>query len=385
MPFGRSGATRAFRWAGAPYRLLEAADLRVVALVLGLKLLLLGFGAAAFQVLSNQPIVHADGLFAIWNRWDAPHYLFLAEHGYQSVGEQRWFLAFLPLFPWLVRLLAPLCGTYLAAAFVLATLCSFVLAVLFRRLVALDVESLAETAVWYLFVFPTAYFLHIGYTEGLFLSLTVGAFLAARRGHWWLAGLLGALAGLTRINAIVLVPALATEAWSDYLCDRRWRARWLWIGLVLAGLAGYLYLNQVVGGHPLRFLEYQHDHWARELAWPWVGLRDSLRSLAWRAPADAHMVGAEEIFFVLLGLVATLASWFRTRRSYAVWMTGNWLMFACQPFIFAVPRFSLTLFPMFLVFAQLARNRVVAALLSAWSLLFLALFASQFVRGHWAF
>jgi hypothetical protein len=380
--FGRSGATRGLRWTGG---LLEAADFRVLALVLGLKLLLLAFGAAAFQVLSNQELVRVDELFRIWNRWDAPHYLFLAEHGYQSVGEQRWLLAFLPLFPWLVRALAPLSGSYLAAAFVLATFCSLVLAVLFRRLVAMDAGDLAETAVWYLFVFPTAYFLHIGYTEGLFLALTVGSFLAARRGRWWLAGLLGGLAGLTRINAVVLLPALATEAWSAYRRERRWRAGWLWIGLVLVGLAGYLWLNQVVGGHPLRFIDYQRDHWAREVAWPWIGLEGSWRSLTWRAPAEAHMVGAEEILFVLLGLGATLMSWFRARRSYAVWMTGNWLMFVCQPFIFAVPRFSLALFPMFLLFAQLARRRVVAALLTAWSLLFLALFASQFVRGHWAF
>jgi hypothetical protein len=48
-------------------------------------------------------------------------------------------------------------------------------------------------------------------------------------------------------------------------------------------------------------------------------------------------------------------------------------------------RYTLLLFPLFLLFAQTARNRVLGALLLAWSLLFFALFASQFVQGRWAF
>ena len=97
------------------------------------------------------------------------------------------------------------------------------------------------------------------------------------------------------------------------------------------------------------------------------------------------MVGFEELFFVLLGLAATIVSCLRQRLSYAVWMLGNWLMFASQPFIFAVPRFTLTLFPMFFLMAQLSKNRTVGALLTFWSLLFFALFVGQFVQGRWAF
>ena len=41
----------------------------------------------------------------------------------------------------------------------------------------------------FLLIFPTAYFLHIGYTESLFLALVLGSFLAARTDRWWLAGL----------------------------------------------------------------------------------------------------------------------------------------------------------------------------------------------------
>jgi hypothetical protein len=50
-----------------------------------------------------------------------------------------------------------------------------------------------------------------------------------------------------------------------------------------------------------------------------------------------------------------------------------------------MPRYMLTMFPIFILFALLARNRLWYAVITIWSLLFLALFTSLFVRGLWAF
>jgi hypothetical protein len=43
------------------------------------------------------------------------------------------------------------------------------------------------------------------------------------------------------------------------------------------------------------------------------------------------------------------------------------------------------MFPIFILFALLGRNRFWNAVITIWSLLFLALFTSLFVRGWWAF
>jgi Gpi18-like mannosyltransferase len=66
-----------------------------------------------------------------------------------------------------------------------------------------------------LFIFPTAFFLHIPYTESTFLALTVGCFLAARKRKWLLAGILGGLACLTRINGLILCFAILFEVWNE--------------------------------------------------------------------------------------------------------------------------------------------------------------------------
>jgi len=359
--------------------------LQVAVLVLAVKALLLLFGMVSYQTLTDNPLGSLREAFAIWERWDALHYLSLAKDGYAAEGERRVLLAFYPLFPWLVRLAARLTGDFLAAGVLVAGLASVAAGVCLYLLAAEDAApDEAQRAVWFLLIFPSAYVLHIPYSEGLFLALALGAFVAARRRRWLVAGLLGGLAALTRVNAVWLVPALAMEAYRD----RRvvgWRGPLAAATLVGAGLAAHLALNWSVAGDPFAFLALHRDHWYRRLDWPWAGPLEAWRALNRKSPAEAMMVGWQELLFALLGLAGSIAAWCTQRTSYAVWMTGNWLMFVSQPFMYGVPRLSLVLFPLFLLFARLSRRPLWAALLTAPSLLLLALFASLFTQGYWVF
>jgi hypothetical protein len=150
----------------------EQTDWTTVQLVVGLKLGVLLLGALIMRLRGRAAMTSPLEWLAIWNRWDAPHYLDLAQYGYQSYGEQRLFLVFYPLYPWLTRLLTWPGDTYLLGAFLVSAISSVIAGLLFVRLVRLD-ESLrvARLALWFLVIFPTAYFLHIGYTESLFLAL----------------------------------------------------------------------------------------------------------------------------------------------------------------------------------------------------------------------
>ena len=362
-------------------------DWPLVGMIVAIKMLVLLFGVEAYSVLQNQSAGAFRGWLEIWNRWDAPHYLDLAREGYVAAGDERFWIVFYPLYPWTVRLCAFVSGDYLASAFIVSALASIAAGLLLQRLVRLDCdEEVARGAVWFMFIFPTSYFLHIGYTESLFLALTLGAFLAARQGRWWLAGTIGALASLTRINGSLLIPALAVEAFGVYRRERRWRWEWLWIAFVGCGFALYLLLNWKVLGDPLAFLRIQRGHWYRELTAPWVGIGATWESVMTRAPAEALMVGWQEFFFVMLGLASTIWCWLKLRPSYAVWMTLNWLLWTSTSFVLSTPRYTLILFPIYVLFAQLSDARVIwRSLLTVWSLMMLALFASLFVQGQWAF
>lgn len=363
-------------------------DWSVVGLMLAVKASLFLFAVHAYYVASDKAIPTLRDWLTIWNRWDAPHYLDLARDGYVATGEQRLWLVFYPLYPWLVRLFAFLAGgDYLVGAFLVSTLASLAAGLLLLRLARLDApDAVAQSAVVFLFIFPTSYFLHIGYTESLFVALAVGCFLAARTDRWWLAGLLGALAGLTRINGSILVPALAVEALQQYRTTRRFNPQWLWIALAGCGFAGYLALNKHVTGDALAFTKIASQHWYKSLTWPWAGIIEVYGSIAWRAPSEAQMVGMQELVFILLGLVCTVWCWRTMRPSYGVWMTLNWLLWTSTSFVLSAPRYTLILFPIYILFARLAAARPLwGIIISLWSLLLLSLFVTRFVQGLWAF
>lgn len=364
---------------------LRRREWRSIAIVVSIKALLFLFAGQSFQVLQNQRVAGVRGWFELWNRWDSLNYQKLAEFGYSATGELQPLLVFYPLYPWTVRLFAFVTRDYLVSAFIVSTLASLATAIVLQRLVELDYsKELAQRAVWFLFIFPTSYFLHIGYTESLFLMLALSAVFAARKQRWLLAGVFGALTCLTRANGLVLMPVLVVEAGHQYWTTRRWRWQWLCIGLVGLGFGGYLLLNKHVTGDPFAFTSLMRQFFSKSLSSPLTGIDNAIGSMS-RDPSEAEMIGTQEVLFIALGFVCTIVSWLKLRPAYSVWMTGNWLLFVCVSFVLSVPRYTLTMFPIFILFAMLAARRVWLTVITVWSILYLSFFVSLFVWGRWAF
>jgi hypothetical protein len=389
-------------------------DWIVVGWVLAIKILLFYFGAKSYAVLWDKYLTSPYQWFEIWDQWDFGYYQKIAELGYSGTDGST---AFYPLFPWLLGVVAYFSRSYLAAGLVISGFASIVAAILLRRLVQLDYPaSVAMRSVWFLLIFPTAYFLHVGYSEGLFLALALACILAARVDRWWLAGVLGAFCWMTRGVGAVLIPALAVEAAQQYWVRRKsgshgavspclssgggnasaqrgdynktrrsaWEWRWLWIAFVPVGFAVYLLINWRVSGNPFDFLRTRQVSFEQSFALPSVGIRQALWAL-YPTPREAEMVGAQELSFAALGFICTIISWIKLRPIYATWMTASLVLFVSVNFLQSIPRYTLTMFPIFILFSLLGSNRFWAGVLTVWSLLLFALFVVLFARGEWAF
>ena len=102
-------------------------------------------------------------------------------------------------------------------------------------------------------------------------------------------------------------------------------------------------------------------------------------------PSARLLGGPAEIIFALLGLSLTIYGFFRIRLSYCLYALATWLIVTSTGFWLSIPRYTLSIFPIFIVMALLGRKKHVNYLIIFISILFYALFLSSFVRFQWAF
>jgi hypothetical protein len=102
---------------------------------------------------------------------------------------------------------------------------------------------------------------------------------------------------------------------------------------VPAGFGVYLLLNWKISAEPFAFLRSRKALFDISAAWPWVGVRGNITHLDWRSPAEAEMIGTQELYFTALGLICVVAAWLKLRPAYTVWMTGSWLPVVSATFI----------------------------------------------------
>ncbi|WP_327655012.1 hypothetical protein [Streptomyces sp. NBC_00483] len=199
-------------------------------------------------------------------RWDSLWYTRIAEHGYGwSVtlpdGTVHSNLAFFPLLPWLERFVSAVSPlSYADAGLVVSLLAS--LAAAWGIFAVGDLLHGRAAGIWLAVLWgalPVGIVASMAYSEALFTALAAWGLYAVLRQHWVSAGLLAALAGLTRpIGAAVVVAVwVAAALWIAKERRASWR---LALGVLLApaGAAAYvLWVGQRTGGGLFGYLDVQ--------------------------------------------------------------------------------------------------------------------------------
>jgi hypothetical protein len=241
---------------------------RLAAIVLLSRVVVVLAAVAAEGIVGRNPLLTAgDGapLLRSLTAWDGWWYLGIVRDGYHAVPVAGGYhdYAFLPLFPMLVRVLSwPVSGWEGLIAVVTANVLFGVAIVLLVRLTELRFgRELAYRSAALMALFPFSAAFSMAYAESLFMVLALGAFLAVERQRILLAGVLLALATLTRLQGAVLVIPLAWLVWEN---AGRPRPRLAWAALLLGPLAALGAFAWVVWltGDPGSYGQAQGD-WGR--------------------------------------------------------------------------------------------------------------------------
>ena len=341
----------------------------------------------------------SDFLFRTFSQWDARWFLQISLHGYEEVPQAA---AFFPVYPALVHGLAWVTGSQLVAGVLIslaaAAVAAWVLAELGRPLLG---DRGARDAVLYLALYPVAFVFTSLYSEGLFLALSAGAFLAATRGRPVAAGRAGRPgdrheADRARAPARAHPPALARPRPALARCGS------LHSLLLPAAVGLYaLYLDATLGD-PWAFVHAQAD-WNRETSvlGPLEGLRDAvlaagrgardLLDMPAAGPGHEQRVGLWNLSHLLLLAVAGWLTWVAWRRlgaAFGAYSAATLVIVLSSPAegfpLVSLPRLLLVDFPIFLAVSSLTleRPRAREVTLVAFAAVG-AVAAAAFARGIW--
>jgi Mannosyltransferase (PIG-V) len=320
-----------------------------------------------------------DLLFGTFAQWDSVWFVHIAEHGYDS----KQIAAFFPLYPILVHGLAEVVRSTIVAG-VLISLAAGAVAtgVLVRIARPVLGREVAGDAVLFVALYPIAYVFTAIYSDGLFLALAAGAFLAAQQRRPLLAGVLGGLACGTRIVGLALLPALVVLLWPRSRALRQYAvlAPLLFLPAAVGGYA--VYLNHRFGDW-LAFVHAQGSvDWNRHVppAGPFQGFWDAATA-AWHGAGELirHLPRSQNaptglpvhdqwaawnvLQFVLLlaAIWLTAEAWRRLGPAFGLYSAATILIFLSSPARFvplvSEPRFLLSDFPLFLALARSTDGR----------------------------
>ncbi len=318
-------------------------------------------------------------LLAVWGRWDAVHYIDIATKGYQGTN-----MAFFPLYPFLIRVVGAFAGNHLIAGLLISNACFFFGLLFLYKLLEHEYDrTVARRAIFYVSIFPSAVFFSAVYTESLFFMLTVASFYYMRSHRWWLAGAIGCLAALTRVEGVLLIVPFVMEWYAQYRSTPgRGAFNLLASALIPMGLLVYMAYLWVLRADPLYFSHVQ-IHWNRQLAFPWVSVINAFQKIAHASSGQVVANEALEISFTVLMIAVLVGGWNRLRPSYIAYLTLSILVPMCTSSLMSMPRFALVLFPMFAILARWGERPWVNNLILAFSLPLLGLFTVLFADWYW--
>ncbi|MFZ0547639.1 MAG: mannosyltransferase family protein [Candidatus Promineifilaceae bacterium] len=345
-------------------------------------------------------------LLGPWQRFDTLHYLRIARQGYAAVPDS----VFPPIYPYGMRLIGSLIpGSLilgersLSGGLILSNLACIGLFFLLYKVTATTFsdEAAARRAVLFLAVFPASFFLLAGYSESLFILLALGSFWSARRGRFWLAGLLGFLAALTRLTGWILVVPLAYEFYSQRLMTEGQTSLWpvdihgiigrlrgknlvmlTAVFLPALGLLTFFALRGLLEMPPLKSV--YEGFWHQSTGIPGWDLVTAVQQIL---SGNASFVLYLDFLSTFFLLGTTILAFRRLGPSYGLYSAA--LLFfmllpaADQKPLFSFMRYTLAFFPTFMILADAAKNPWINRLIFYPSVALMLYLSGQFFVWGW--
>jgi len=315
-----------------------------------------------------------------WRRWDAQHYINLAELGYQDYIEngEHLFLVFFPLYPWIVRIFHLFIRNWDLACLAVSVLSFCIGSVFFYGVVKEEFgRKIARHSLMFLCCYPFSFFFGGMMTESLFFCLLSAGFFYIRRHKWFVAGVIGIFCSLCRVQGILLLGVGMVEFFVAYrpvglIREKRLKkfltdffTKGSWLFLTVIGNLIYFSINKSVEGDFFRFRYYQKEHWYHTTTYISNCISEILAYL--RAEDNQHIIEIwlPELVIFMLAVACIIYSLRRQPLRYSAFLIVYTVLNYSVTFLISGGRYMLCALPVFVVLSQMLEKRKWLCFLSA--------------------
>jgi len=316
--------------------------------------------------------------------------------GYQDGVARKFAYRHWPLFPWMIKILGKfLQERFLIAGIILSNLFYFLYGIFFYLLARQYFSSsVSLLALGFALIHPGAYSLSAVYNEPVFLFFICAGFYFLKREKYLWAGIFGALASLTRIEAVLVYLPIIYEYFRKTAPEKDsfWaplsgknlqlgfsrllkepRVNWLFL-IPLGSILVLLYFKHI-SGDAFVFVQVHEANIYGHFGFPWQMLYAT-----YLKGADTYL---KEFPLHGLLLLVIIFSWKKVDWSLWVWMVAFWLFYTTNG-NHSYLRYQVMCIPMFLALGRLLENQEVLKYLymiaSAGAMSF---FSAMFINGYW--
>ena len=268
--------------------------------------------------------------------FDGGHYQNISHFGY----IKKFQTAFFPLYPLNVKIIGFITQSHLVAALLISLICTY-LSILVLTKLHLHLGSAVN-----LIFFPLSFFFLTGYTESLFLFLSLSSWYFFRQKKYLLSGALGFLSALSRFYGILLFPSLLLE----YYLSSDKSKKPLFLLLIPAGLLTYMIYLQYAYQDPLSFI-HALSLWSKStITFPLQTVYRYFKMLTTVSPTiTQYWVALLELSSLILGILASFILYRQKQFSYSLYVFLGSIIPSFTGTLQSLPRYLLVLFPIYFI------------------------------------
>ncbi len=339
-----------------------------------------------------------------WANFDGEHYISIARDGYQSLTY-----FYFPVYPKLIQIIAKEFNNtmydYLFSGLLISHISLFLGLIGLVKLIRIDYsEKIAFTAITLLLLFPTSFYFGSVFTESLFFALIVWSFYFARKGNFLMAGILGGVSTATRITGLAVFPALLAEYFLNSSRSIKLKKSVLQtdistnliaiakIMLVLLGMITYMYYLHLKTGDALAFFHNLNAVYGPQRSDSLVILPQVFYRYIFKVLPNLNFHYFPNVFTYFLEistgtifLIFTIILIMKRRISEGIYTLFAYLLPTLSGSFSSFPRYSLILFPAFILSAIYLNKipRIYSYIVYTVLFVGLVISVSLFGRGYW--